>query len=177
MSLVISKAVLESHATRVATVIGKGMFSTLLLQGFYKWFDDRIRSGVAEKKRFENARDVLDSFGKTNTAAHTAVWRVVRANPELLGSYAFTRQPVPNSLTLRTVFEQLTNKSGDFSHFSEDQLMELLNSIVTIVGFEAESEKDGVFLTRDEVADVVLSKLPSGLRMIVKEHRVPIGVL
>ncbi len=166
MSLIIASAVAKNHANDLVRIVGPQLFEHDTLFGFYNWLDNLIRSPKIDADKVSNVKKLL------NAVPCDYSYRVVARNPFLLEGYQYKKNnDVPEAVS--KVFGKLFSNQQGYDPYSKDDLENLLDSMVTLVGYEVRllaSETGG---SRDivENSSSALSRLGIALNeFLAKQH-------
>ena len=153
MSLVISNAVAQYHAINVVCKVGPNLFDKDTLVGFYSWLDNLIKSPKDETTKVKHLVD---------SAPCDYSYRVVARHPFLLEGYEYRKnKDVPEEVS--TVFGKLFSNLEGHDPYSKDDLENLLDSLVTLVGYAVASGDGFTSESRYMVEDLLSEQLVPGL--------------
>ena len=130
MSLTISSAVAREHANNVARTVGPHLFKPDTLDGFYRWFDNLVRSSQDKTQRLSNVNKLINSVPCDYS------YRVVARHPFLLGGYEYKKNNNWAPEEVREVFDKLFSNFQGNDPYSKDDLENFLDSMVTLVGYD-----------------------------------------
>ena len=145
MSITIHSDVARYHAVNVARKIGPNVFDKNTLIGFYQWLDNLMGAPKSETEKVKHL---------VNSAPCDYSYTVVARHPFLLKGYEYRKnKDVPEEVS--TVFSKLFSNLEGHAPYSKDDLENLLDSLVTLVGYDVafcDDSSEGCDLSEDLLA-------------------------
>ena len=141
MSFIISNAVAVSHANNIAKVFATAVTDEQR-EGFFQWMDGLITDGVSQKDRTDNAEHIV------SCSPYDFLGAIRARHPGLLAEYTHHKER-PEISQAEAALDNLFSDCK-IRPFSSDKLIDFIDSMLALVGYEINSSTSSIPAFMDE---------------------------